>query len=164
MRVEDAGRGILILLSGLTAALSAAAALIGLLAGWGSAAEVILFEVCFISAAALFGGIAIRRHRAGLRISPRKVCLRGFLRTHRLAPEEVERFVPAPFRSLPLMPPEAGVRIVRRGGEDLDVWAMAGAAQGFGTTEDELTAIQPLCDELNQLLGKVRPRSRGPRE
>jgi hypothetical protein len=103
--------------------------------------------------AVLLGSVALWRARAGLRISPRGVCLRGVVRTHRLSLDEVEEFVPASFSLLPLAPPETGVRIMRPRGGHLDVWATAGAARG-GDVGPE--ALHPLCDELNRLLRSMR--------
>jgi hypothetical protein len=104
----------------------------------------------------LAGRTAVRMARAGLRISPRGVSVRGVFRTHDLSLSEVARFAPAVFSS-GLLRSEVGVAIVRRKGRNLPVWALrGGSSSGTDALEDTFAAMQPLCDELNRLLGAVK--------
>jgi hypothetical protein len=154
MRVRDTATALLIGVCGFLSVLTGASAVgVATLDDEMSIVTRLFFVLFLALGAMLLGSVALWRARAGLRISPQEVCLRGVVRTHRLSPDEVEEFVPASFSLLPLAPPETGVRIMRGTGDDLDVWAMAGAARG-GDVDPE--TLQPLCDELNRLLRSMR--------
>lgn len=113
-------------------------------------AALVAVDALFVAIAALAMRFALRMARAGLRISPNAVCLRGVLRTHTLPLTGVEGFAPAAYPGGAARS-EIGVKLVRRQGHDLRVWAMTKGAQP-GRLEEAKAGLQPLCDELNRLL------------
>jgi len=157
MREDGTGRALAVILSGLASLIFSAFVVIGLSEAGGDAfATVIAVELSFGLSAALFAAIAVRMARAGLRISAEGICLRGMVRTRRLSLAEVDEFVPGTFSSVPLRS-EIGVKVRRREGRDLDIWAMGyGAPATEAGLEDGLAAMRPLCDELNRLLFSLR--------
>ncbi|HEY8083489.1 MAG TPA: hypothetical protein VIE64_08070 [Solirubrobacterales bacterium] len=121
-----------------------------------SIGTLVAVELMLIAIAALFITAAVRMARAGLRISAQGVSLRGVLRTWNLSLAEVEQFVPGTFSS-GLVRSDIGVKLAQRQGNDLIVWAMRGSAPSSGDKlEAALTELQPLCDELNELLYSMR--------
>jgi hypothetical protein len=116
----------------------------------------LLTEFMVIVVAVLAGALAARTFNAGLRISHQGVTLRGVLRTRHFSLVEVKRFVPATFSS-GLARTEIGVKLERRGGYDLIVWAMRGGAPSSEAgLEEAMAGLQPLCAELNSLLYGMR--------
>ena len=119
-------------------------------------ALMILVDLMFWVAAALAMRFAVRMARAGVRISPSGVCLRGVLRTRTLPLAGVEGFAPAAYPG-GLLRSEVGVRLMRRQGYDLRVWAMRkGAPSSKERLKEAKDGLQPLCKELNQLLQSMR--------
>jgi hypothetical protein len=158
IRRDDTGRAVAAILSGLAAMVFAVLTVIALFAAvpdadTGTAVAVVGLLAAFT---AIFAWLAIRLVAAGVRIDPGEVRLRGMLRTRRIPLGEVERFEAGVFSSLPLHD-EIGVRILRRGGRDLDVWALGGGSVvGEGELEAGLSLLEPLCDQLNGLLEEAR--------
>jgi hypothetical protein len=162
LRHDDGGRALVVGLSGLMAALFGLP-LLGLvtLAGKSSATDLITAALALGLPASAFGWLAFRRARAGLRLAGTGADLRGVLGSHQLALAEVDRFEPGVFTSLPLHR-EIGVKLIRRDGTDLDVWAMAaGSAATDAGVGEALAELQPLCDELNQLLDELKESANG---
>jgi hypothetical protein len=127
------------------------------IASWSdqSAGAVLAGALFFTAAASIPMWFAIRASRAALQISPRGVTLRGILKTHHLALSDVERFVPEV--QAPSTRSTVGVRIQRRAGRSLIVWAMRSATwAGRENIEAACREWQPVCDELNELLGAMR--------
>lgn len=164
VRKDDTGRAMAMILSGLAALVFAVLAPIAVLsaADGAPAAALAAIAVSCVVGAALFSFLALRLSMAGVMISAGEVRLRGILRTRRLPADEVERFEPGFFSSVPLRD-EVGVRIVRRGGgRDLDVWALGGGpVEGDGELEARLAALEPICEELNELLAEAAKRTKG---
>lgn len=158
IRKDDTSRALAVILSGLAAMVFAVLTVIALFAAvpdadLGTAVAVVGLLAAFT---AIFAWLAIRLVAAGVRIGPGEVRLRGMLRTRRIPLEQVERFEAGVFSSLPLHD-EIGVRILRRGGRDLDVWALGGGSViGDGELEAGLALLEPLCEELNGLLDEAR--------
>lgn len=122
----------------------------------GPVLDMVAVELFFIAFAAISLWLAIRIPRAALRIGPEGVTLRGRLRTRELGLAEVDRFVPGVFSS-GLARSSLGVRLKRRQGWDLIVWAMrSGAGSGKADLEAALAEWQPVCDQLNELLHAMR--------
>ena len=153
MRVEGPGTTLLALACWFLSVITGFGALSLALVDDMTAIERLAFTLFLALGAVALGAVALWRTRAGLRISPQGVRLRGVLRSHDLSLSEVEEFVPGSFSLLPLTDFETGVRIVRRGGGDLDVWATVGAARGEAMGPE---SMQPLCDELNGLLRSMK--------
>lgn len=122
----------------------------------GPVLDMVAVELFFVAFAAISLWLAIRLPRAALRIGPEGVTLRGRLRTRELRLAEVDRFVPGVFSS-GLARSSLGVRLKRRQGWDLIVWAMrSGAGSGKADLEAALAEWQPVCDQLNELLHTMR--------
>jgi hypothetical protein len=116
----------------------------------------VITELMVIVVAILAGALAVRTFNAGLLISSQGVTLRGVLRTRDFSLPEVKRFVPGIFSS-GLVRTEIGVKLERREGYDLAIWAMRGGAPSSEDgLEDAMAGLQPLCDELNALLYSIR--------
>jgi hypothetical protein len=163
LRQDDSGRALMVVLSGFMALFLGSIAT-GVLLGPVQdepVIAVIALEIGLACFGALFGWIAIRRARAGLRMSAEGVCLRGLIKTHRLALDDVEGFEPGIFTAIPGHD-EIGVKLLRRGQRVLEIWTMAaGGAVTTAGKEEGKTALQPLCDELNRLLGDLQRRKDG---
>ncbi len=158
IRKDDTSRALAVILSGFAALVFATLAVIALFvvtrgAGLSTAIAVV---VALAALSVAFGSLAFRLLAAGVRIGDGEVRLRGMLRTRRIPLEDVERFESGVFSSVPLHD-EIGVRLLRRNGADLDVWALGGGpVQGDGALEAGLQRLEPLCDELNRLLDEAR--------
>jgi hypothetical protein len=134
--------------------------------GRNSTLLVVVLMSIFAALAAGSAWAAVRTPRAGLRIGPRGVTLRGVWFTRELALADVERFTPGVFSS-GLMRSSVGVKIKRpHHAFYLLVGAMrSGEESDKSSIEAALANWQRVCDELNQLLhamrGEAPPRSAG---
>jgi hypothetical protein len=158
IRKDDTSRALAVILSGFAALVFAVLTIIALYAAVPDADAVTAVAVVgmFAGLAAAFAWLAIRLLAAGVRVCTGEVRLRGMLRTRRIPLEDVERFEAGVFTSVPLHD-EIGVRLLRRDGRDLDVWALGGgAANGAVALEDGLLRLEPLCERLNDLLDEAR--------
>lgn len=123
---------------------------------------ILAFELLLLAVAAISLRSAIRIPRTGLRISPEGVTVRGLFRTRELRLGDVESFVPGVFSS-GLARTAVGVRVKRKQGHSLIVWAMrSGTGSRQAEIRDAFARWQPVCDALDELLCTLlvgRPRS-----
>lgn len=159
LRRGGLGRSFAVSLSGFVTVLMGASTLLGLAATIARPEKpfTTMIALClgFALTTALFGYLTARLVRAGLRVTDSEVCLRGIVRTHRMALAGVDEFAPGIFRSGGTS--EMGVKIRRMTMPDLDVWALGiGSAPTEGGQEHGVSMLQPLCESLNRLLDEMR--------
>ncbi|HEU5061910.1 MAG TPA: hypothetical protein VFT79_02015 [Solirubrobacterales bacterium] len=134
--------------------------LFGLGLGLGVAGSMVEKEpLAYLVCMAMFGGLAflcaraaIRMLRAGVRISPEGVVVRGPLRTWSIGRTDAVRFVPGEQEN-GLLLCTYGALLERGGGRLVPIWGLRSIQP---TTEEGLeegrTRWQPVCDQLNDLL------------
>ena len=164
LRRGGVGRSLAIFLSGFMAILLGVVTLLGVAATIArpekDLATMLALVGGFLCMAALFGYLTARLARAGLQITTTEVCLRGMARTYRMPLAEVDGFSPGVFRSLGTS--QMGVRVRRKTGSKLDVWALGvGSAVTEAEQEHAFTMLQPICERLNRLLDEMRQATQG---
>jgi hypothetical protein len=109
--------------------------------------------VFFFGVASLSLLYARRLARAGLRMAPDRVTIRGPLRTRSISLADAQRFVPG-------IQPGFGngtpcPMLQRHDGRPVGIWALGreGVVFRYRQHQEEL---QPLCDRLNELLGSLQ--------
>ena len=132
--------------------------------GLGVAGSMLKKEpVGYLVCMGIFGGLAfltarasIRMPRAGVRISPAGVVVRGPLRTWRVGRADAVRFVPGEQEN-GLLLCTYGVLLERSGGRLVPIWGLRSVQP---TTEEGLeegrTRWQPVCDRLDDLLSATK--------
>jgi hypothetical protein len=121
--------------------------------------EPVGYLVCmamFAGLAFVSGRAAVRMLRAGVRISPEGVVVRGPLRTWRVGRADAVRFVPGEQEIGPLIC-TYGVLLERSRGQMVPIWGLRSMQL---TTEEGLeegrTRWQPVCDRLDELLSVAK--------
>jgi hypothetical protein len=116
----------------------------------------VVLGVFFLGVASVGLLFAHRLATAGLMMRSDAVVVRNPLRTVRLAPSDVDGFVPGVTPGVGNGTPCPSLR--RRGGRAIGVWALGreGVIWRFGRYEQEL---EPLCDQLNVVLKNLQSRT-----
>jgi hypothetical protein len=122
----------------------------------GSLGEILVLGAFYLGIAAMGVVVAVRVARAGLWLGPDGIVVRGPFRTQPVALDEAGRFVPG-------LQGRGGngtpcPMLERRGKRAVGVWAL-GRRNIFFDYQRLCQEIQPLCNELNELVGTLRSGS-----